>query len=257
MTPLFDSHAHLSFLEDKMSSILERARKANVTRIMDVAVDAASFEKGILFQNEFSSFELFLAAATTPHDVTSSEDPFFAQVKKAAEDGLLTAIGECGLEYFHAPQTKKNQQQVFLRYIALALEEKLPLIVHCRDAFSDLLTLLKDFPHELQGVLHCFTGTYEDANMLLDRGWYISLSGIITYPRSVELQNVVKKIPLDRILVETDSPYLAPQTYRGKKNEPSLLPEIVAKIASIKQIGFDEVGVATSSNASKLFRIHF
>jgi TatD DNase family protein len=253
MTALFDSHAHLAFLEDE-GSILERARKANVTRIMNIAVDAASFEKGLLFQKQYSSFDLFLAAATTPHDVTSSEDPFFAQVEKAAKEGLIRAIGECGLEYFHTPQTKDMQQQVFLRYAQLSATQHLPLIVHCRVAFSDLFVLLKDFS-DLKGVLHCFTGTYEDAKALLDRGWYISLSGIITFPKSIALQNVVKQLPLEQLLVETDSPYLAPQNFRGKKNEPSLLPEIVAQISSLKQISFEEVAAATFRNASKLFQI--
>ncbi len=253
MTLLFDSHAHLSLLGDGMSSILERAKNANVTRIMNVAFDAASLEKGLFFQKEFSS--LLLAAATTPHDVTSEQDSFFSIVKKAAQEGLLKAIGESGLEYFHSPETKKRQQEVFLQYAALALEENLPLIVHCRQAFPDLFTLLKEFSLELQGVLHCFTGTYEDAIKLLDRGWYLSFTGIITYPKSVELQDIVKKIPLERMLVETDSPYLAPQTVRGKKNEPSFLPEIVSKVASIKGLSFEEVATVTFQNACQLFGV--
>lgn len=254
MPSLFDSHAHLSFLGEEVSSFLTRAQMAHVTRIMNVAVDAPSLERGLFFQKEYQSTEIVLAAATTPHDVKSSEDPFFSEVTHAAQKGLLSAIGECGLEYHHTPETKNLQQEVFLRYILLAIEEDLPLIVHCRDAFSDLFALLKQFNNDVQGVLHCFTGTYEDAKALLERGWYISFSGIITYPKSASLQEVVKKIPLDKILVETDSPYLAPQTKRGKKNEPSFLPEIVAKIAALKELPFDVVAEATFQNTSLLFQ---
>jgi TatD DNase family protein len=255
MTPLFDSHAHLSFLEDEVSSVLDRAQTAHVTRIMNVAVDQASFEKGLFFQKEFPHIELFLAAATTPHDVRSFQDPFFLQVQQAAKQKQIKAIGECGLEYFHSPETKHSQQEIFRRYAELAIEENLPLIVHCREAFTDFLHLLNEFPTTLRGVLHCFTGTYKEAKILLDRGWYISFSGIITYPKSIALQEVLQKIPLNQILVETDSPYLAPQNHRGKKNEPSFLPEIVAKIASLKQISFDEVATTTYQNASQLFGV--
>lgn len=257
MTFLFDSHAHLSFFEEDALCLLERAKKAHVSRIMNIAVDAASFQKNIALKKEHPSYELFLAAATTPHDVTSAEDPFFFEIKKAAKEGVLTAIGECGLDYFHAAETKNLQKEIFQRYLSLAIEEDLPLIVHCRDAFSDLLSILKEFPHNPRGVIHCFTGTYEEAKALLDRGWHISFSGIITYPKSIALQNVVKQLPLDRILVETDCPYLAPQSVRGKKNEPGFLTEIVLKIASLKQIYYEEIASTTFQNTTNFFKIPF
>lgn len=253
MTSLFDAHAHLAMCEN--SGLLERAKKAHVTRIMNIAVDKDSLDKGKALQKESADIKILLAAATTPHDLTSAEDPFFSEVRKAAKEKVLSAIGETGLEYFHSPQTKIWQQEVFLRYATLAYDENLPLIVHCRDAFPQVLALLTGFPPDLRGMVHCFTGSYDHAVSFLKRGWYLSFSGIITYPKSTELHEVVKKVPSDKILVETDSPYLAPQNMRGKKNEPSFLPEIVATIASLKGLAFEEVAKKTFDNATTLFNV--
>ena len=251
MIRIFDSHAHLSMCQGE--NILEKALEANVTDIMDIAVDSDSLEKGKRLQKENSSPKILLAAATTPHDLSSPEDPFFPIVKKEAQAGTLSAIGECGLEYFHCPDTKVWQQEVFMRYASLAFEEKLPLIVHCRDAFHTLFSLLKAFPPELTGVIHCFTGTFDEAVALLDKGWYLSFSGIVTFTKSKDLQDVVKRIPMERILVETDAPYLAPQSKRGKPNEPSFITETVSTIATIKGLSFEEVARITFQNASHLF----
>jgi TatD DNase family protein len=256
MMQLFDTHAHLALFEDKIEPVLERARNGHVTRILDVATDHASLKKGRDLKKKTLSPELFLAAATTPHDAQSKEDPFFTEVKEAAQAKELVAIGECGLEYLRAPATKEQQQIVFLRYATLAIEEHLPLIVHCREAFPDLLALLDEMPSELRGVVHCFTGAYSDAKALLDKGWFLSFTGIITYPQSGELRDVVKKVALDRIFAETDAPFLAPQSVRGKQNEPGFLPEIVTMIASLKGISFDEAARATFQNAASFFKIN-
>lgn len=252
MISYFDSHAHLDRFGEEAPAVIKRAFDANVTKIMHISVDEPSLNRGIKLQQEESSpVKIFLAAATPPHDLKEEiQDSFFPIVKKAAQKHLLTAIGECGLDYFYHADTKDLQKHVFLRYADLAHTENLPLVVHCRDAFSDFFPLLDELPKTLRGIMHCFTGTYEDAKNLLDRNWYISFSGIITYPKNAALREIVKKIPLSSILIETDAPFLAPQAFRGKRNEPCFVPEVAKQIAEIKNLSLEEVSLATFQNFS-------
>lgn len=254
MISYFDSHAHLDRFGDEAPEVIKRALDANVTQIMHIATDMGALDAGIKLQQKgFAPLRIFLAAATPPHDVKEGEeDSFFPIVRQAAQEHVLSAIGECGLDYFYHMDTKDVQREVFLRYADLALTENLPLIVHCRDAFSDFFPLLDNFSKPIRGVVHCFTGSYEDAKNLVERGWYISLSGIITYPKSTALHEVVKRIPLTSILIETDAPFLAPQAFRGKRNEPCFVVEVAKQIAFLKNITLEEVALATSENASFL-----
>jgi TatD DNase family protein len=254
MPEYFDSHAHLDRFEN-VSEIIQNAHEAGLTNILHVAVDEPSLKKGIELQKN-ALVKIHLAAGTPPHDVTENfEDSFFPIVQAMAREKRLAAIGECGLEYFYSQNTKQFQKELFLRYAWLAHEENLPFVIHCREAFSDLFELLDELPNTLRGVLHCFTGTYEDAKNLVDRHFYISFSGIITYPKNGSLRDIVAKLPMDNILIETDSPYLPPQPYRGKKNEPRYLLEIAKAIAHIRNIPLSQVADATFKNASLVFQM--
>ena len=244
---LFDSHAHLTMdLE-----VVQRARQAGVIQIMNVAVDGPSLEIGYQLAQEASSVTLYQAAATTPHDVRGEDDPFFHIVEEAAKCHRLSAIGETGFEAFHTPHNLDHQEAIFLRYVQLAITTTLPLIVHCRDAFDRLLRVVHTLP--LKGILHCFTGTKEQARALLDLGWYISFSGIVTFPKAEELREVAKFVPLDRLLVETDAPFLAPQPKRGQKNEPAFLVHTVETLSSVKNLPFETVAEKSCENANRLF----
>jgi len=248
---LFDSHAHISFehfSEEEWPHILERSAEAGVSCIMNISTDSLILQRAKTLTALSSPVTLFHAAATPPHNLTSKEDPFFDEITQTN----LNAIGETGLDYFHNPETKPFQIALFSQYIQLAIEKRLPLIVHCRDAFNDLFDIL---PHPLPipTILHCFTGTMEDAKKLLDLGWYISLSGIITYPKNEELRRIASFIPVDRLLIETDAPYLAPQPKRGKRNEPAFLTYTAETLAVIKKVAFEEITQASFDNAWNLF----
>ncbi len=254
--PLFDSHAHLTlppFAEEERPAVLERARNADVLAVMNVATDLPSLHAGWQLQGSATKVALYCAAATTPHDVKGADDPFFSVVEQAAFEHRIAAIGETGFDFFYAPESSQWQAAVFLNYATLAQRTGLPIIVHCRDAFPTLVGMLRNLGGTLRGVLHCFSGTNADARALLDLGWYLSISGIVTFPKSEALREVARFIPLDRLLVETDAPFLAPQQRRGQRNEPSHLPYTVAAIASAKGVPYEHVADSSYCNAQELF----
>ncbi len=256
MENFIDSHAHLTdpALFKDLDGIIQRAQKAGLSKIINVCTDSQSLKNGLLAQKEYSqkSPKIYLAAAATPHDVDAFGDSFFSEVKKTALEKKLIALGETGLDYHYKHSAIENQKTHLKKYLELAQETGLPLIFHVRDAFADFFQLV---PNNVKGVLHCFTGNVEEAEKGLAKGFFISFSGIITFPKSTELVEVVKRTPLDRILIETDSPYLAPQSKRGQKNEPAFLVETAQKLADIKSLSLKEISKITSENVKRLFRL--
>jgi TatD DNase family protein len=260
MTTLFtDSHAHLSSAEvlPTIEGVLERAQKAHVGTIVNICTDKETLEHGLLLAEKYPW--IHNSAATTPHDVDKEGESFFPLVVEQAKKGKLKAIGETGLDYYYTHSVRETQQRYLRKYLQLALEVNLPVVIHCREAFKDFFKILDEEyivnGRHAPGVLHCFTGTVEEAKEVIKRGWYLSLSGIVTFKKSDILREVAKIVPLDQLLIETDTPYLAPQSHRGKKNEPSYLPEIAATIASVKAISVEEVAKQTTMNVSKLLNI--
>jgi TatD DNase family protein len=253
-----DSHAHLT--EDSIyghiEDIIKEAQNADVRTIINICIDEPNLQRGIELKQRFPW--IYLAAAVHPHDA-GQKPIFFDSIVEKAYKGELVAIGETGLDY-HYEHSKRAAQQNFLRlHLKLALETQLPVIIHCREAFDDFFSIL-DQEYQLNGkhapgVLHCFTGTFEEAEKVLARGWYISLSGIITFKKGEELREIAKRVPLDRLLIETDTPYLAPQSKRGKPNQPSYLPEIAQTIATVKELPVEKIAEITQSNAYKLFNL--
>lgn len=250
-----DAHAHLTSPDvfPDIEGILARARQQGVKKIVNICTDPESLEKGLDLAAKHPW--IYNTAATTPHDVDKEGELFWPDVVKAAEKKKLVAIGETGLDYHYEHSDRKVQKEYLSRYFLLAAKSHLPLVFHCREAFGDLFAMA-DQEYKLKpAVLHCFTGDIGDAKGVLERGWYISFSGIITFKKSEALREAVKYAPLDRILIETDTPYLAPQSKRGKPNEPSYLPETAAFIAQIKEVSLAQVASATSVNASKFFSL--
>jgi TatD DNase family protein len=248
-----DTHAHLTsekILPD-LEGVLNRARLHGVAKIVNICTDQKTLDEGLLLHEKHPW--VYNAAATTPHDVEKEGESFFPSVESAAAEGKLVAIGETGLDYFYEHSNKKVQQDFLRRYFALSLKMKLPLIFHCRDAFADLFAMADSEYRNAPAVLHCFTGTLEEAKGVLDRGWYLSLSGIVTFKKSEALREVAKYVPLDRLFIETDSPYLAPHSKRGKQNEPSFLPETAEAIANAKGVSLDELTRACEENAMQFF----
>ncbi len=248
-----DSHAHLTVptVVDHVEEILERAQQKHVKAIVNICTGFSSLEKGIHLAERHNW--IFNAAATTPHDVEKEGELFFPEVEKKAREGKLVAIGETGLDYHYQHSPIFSQKAYLVRYFALAVAAKLPIIFHCRDAFKDLFELSD---HHYQGrpaVLHCFTGTLEEAKACLERGWMISISGIITFKKSTLLKEVAAYVPLDQLFIETDTPYLAPESKRGRSNEPSYIDETAKVLADVKGLSIEQVAEATSRNASQFF----
>ena len=249
---MIDTHAHLGdeLLFAMKTAVLQHADSAGVEWIVDICTNDMTLERGYALQQCHD--HIALAAATTPHDVDTDGEHFFPIVEKAAYDGKLIAIGETGLDYFYEHSSRDTQQQFLLRYIELATKTTLPLIFHCRGAFADLFTIAKDMPKVL---IHCFTGTKEEAMQALNLGWYLSISGIVTFKKSQELRDVISCIPIDRLVIETDAPYLAPQSKRGMTNEPAFMIETATCLATLKGITVEECIYHTTANAKRFFSL--
>lgn len=254
-----DSHAHLTSdeLYPQIDALVERASQANVNAIINICTDSVTLERGLQLQGRYPW--IYQAAATTPHDVEKEGESQFPLIADQAKEGRLVAIGETGLDYHYAHSKPEIQKEFLRRYLHLALECRLPVIIHCRDAFTDFFEIL-DAEYKVNGkhaagVLHCFTGTQAEAEQVLSRGWYLSFSGIVTFKKSLELQEVARKTPLSQLLIETDAPYLAPQSKRGKLNESAYLPEIAHMIAQLQHKTLEEVAAATSANVRNLFNL--
>jgi TatD DNase family protein len=255
-----DSHAHLttgSFAED-LDSVLKRARDASVDAIVNICTDPASLKAGLELAHRYPW--VHNVGATTPHDAAARGEADFTFFAEHARAGKLVAIGETGLDYHYYRDSQEAQKKWLIKYLELALECQLPVVIHCREAFQDLFSIIDsvyrlDEAKVAPGVLHCFTGTVAEAEGVLKRGWYLSLSGIITFKKSTDLREIIKHVPLDQLLVETDSPYLAPQSHRGQRNEPAFLPEVVQTISEIHGVDVEVVASKTARNARRLFNI--
>lgn len=254
-----DSHAHITSEQvySNIDSLLARAQANGITDIINICTDEPTLIKGLELAKKYSW--IHNVASTTPHDVSQEGELLFPLMAKHAKNGDLVAVGETGLDYFYEHSPKDLQQDFLRRYLHLALECQLPVVIHCREAFKDFFSILDSEycinGKHAPGVLHCFTGTVQEAEEVIKRDWFLSLSGIVTFKKSQILRDVAKFVPLNRLLIETDTPYLAPQSHRGKLNEPSYLPETAATIAEVKGISFEEVAAATSANAQELFRL--
>lgn len=249
-----DSHAHLCSDElfPDIEGILKRCLQANVHHVLNICTDLITLERGLQLHAKYPW--VLNAASTTPHDVDAFGDAHFEWMEQAAKSGALAAVGETGLDYYYSHSNHENQKRFLVKYSRLAKECNLPLVIHCREAFHDLFTIL-DVEKPPQVILHCFTGTLEEAKSVIERGWYLSLSGIATFKKSEALREVAKWVPLNQLLIETDAPYLAPGKHRGKTNEPSFIIETAAMIAKEKGLSLEEIAKATTTNAKKLIKI--
>ncbi|MBS0624742.1 MAG: TatD family hydrolase [Verrucomicrobia bacterium] len=250
-----DSHAHLSSTQvlPHIEAVMQRARNAKVDRIVNICTDPETLKSGLELASQYS--EIRNAGSTTPHDVGTEGEMAFPLFEEAAKSGKLVAVGETGLDYHYEHSPKETQQRFLNRYLLLALECNLPVIFHCRDAFEDLFAITDECYKGSPAVLHCFTGTPEEAEGVFSRGWHLSFSGILTFKKSQSLRDIAQMAPLSQILIETDTPYLAPQKYRGQQNEPSFILETAACLAQAKGISVEEIAIATSQNARKFFRM--
>jgi len=198
---------------------------------------------------------LYAAVGIHPHNAKQLDDEVLQRLKELSENEKVVAIGEIGLDYYRDLSPRKIQKKTFETQLFLAKELELPVVIHDREAHSDILEIISRFKGEIHGVMHCFSGDKEMAEQCIRLGFLVSFAGTITYPSAMKLREVAKWIDLGKILLETDSPWLAPQALRGKRNEPSFLPLIAEKVASIKGTSLGDLAEATTKNAVEIFKL--
>lgn len=249
-----DTHAHLDFsqFENDLDNVLNNAKKNKVEKIINIGCNLERSQKTLDLANKFEN--IWAAVGVHPSDVQDFNDSVLKEIYELAKAQKVVAVGEVGLDYFHPDYDKEKQKEAFIAQIKIAQELNKPLVVHTREAGKDVLEILNKEKHA-KVVIHCFSETQEFAEEALKRGYMLSFTGIITYPKADEVRQVVANTPLDRIMIETDCPFLAPQKYRGNRNEPAYVVEVAKKIAEIKEIGLDEVARVTTKNAERFFRI--
>ncbi|MBR0574609.1 YchF/TatD family DNA exonuclease [Pasteurella atlantica] len=255
---IIDSHCHLNSLDYEtrhkdVDEVLENARKCGVQHVISVCTTLSDFEE----MKALTSHRDDVSLSCGMHPLNIDDEPFEIQrLIQLASDPKVVAIGETGLDYHYTPETRHLQLSIFEQHIDVANQLSKPLIIHTRSAREDTMSLLENhYAEKCGGVLHCFTEDYAMAKRALDIGFYISISGIITFKNAEELRDVVRKLPLDRLLIETDSPYLAPIPYRGKPNQPAYVREVCEYIATLKGISVAELAGITTENVQKLFKI--
>ncbi len=254
---LIDTHAHLTFPEFKtdLPQVIERARAARVEAIINIALDDAAVSESLRLAEEYAGY-LFCAAGTHPHEAAQWNDQAYQKLARLCQEKKIIALGETGLDYHYKLSSEESQKAVFRQSLQLAQEFDLPAVIHSRAAAADTVTILREENRgRLRGVLHCFAGDMELGKTALEMGLFISFTGNITFPKAQALQQAVLQIPLEKLLVETDCPFLAPQAVRGKRNEPSYVGEVAGKIAEIKNLDPEDVAIATTRNARRLFNL--
>ena len=251
----FDSHAHLTedcFAQD-FDSIVENMKAASVTGMMEIGFDLPSSEKAVQLAERFSW--VHAAVGSHPDDADHVNGALLARYRALCASPRVRAIGEIGLDYYWEQNPPREfQQEVFRDQLALAQELGLPVIVHDRDAHADCLAIVKEFP-QVRGVFHCFSGSVEIAQELIKRGWYLGFDGPLTYKNAKKTVEVAKIVPLDRVLLETDSPYMAPVPVRGTRNDSRNVFHIAAKFAEIRGMSTDEIIALTNENGRRFFGI--
>ncbi|WP_153146376.1 TatD family hydrolase [Dechloromonas sp. H13] len=251
---LVDSHCHLDFpdLAGRLPEILERMRLNDVGCAVCIGVNLEDFPRVLALAEAHP--HLYATVGVHP-EYTDAEEPDEAKLVALAAHPKVIAIGETGLDYYWQKDRPEWQRDRFRRHIRAAVASGKPLVVHMRDAAEDTLRILaEEGAPSVGGVMHCFTETWEVARQALDLGFYISFSGIVTFKSALAIKEAAQRTPLDRILIETDSPYLAPVPHRGKTNEPAYVRHVAEEIARLRQLSPEEVGAATTANFFSLFK---
>ncbi len=257
---MVDSHAHLDMAEFEADrdEVLERAAASGVTAIINMGTDLASSRASLGLALKYPG--VCTAVGIHPNDIAGTVDDDMEWVRELAGNDRVVAIGEIGLDFYRKHSPRGRQLGLFRRQLELAAALELPVVIHCREAHQDMLTVLEGWVQlrkhrgEL-GVLHRFSGDPALASRYIELGFLVSLAGPVTYPKANDLVAVARSVPLEKLLVETDCPFLAPQQYRGRRNEPAYLPLIVERIAELRGMPVDAVARATAQNAARLFRL--
>jgi TatD DNase family protein len=247
-----DTHCHLNHeqLLPEWEAALLRAQQSGVARLLLIGYDLPSSERAVQLAEQ--SEALWAAVGIHPHDATTCTPTALARLRELSRHPRVVAIGEIGLDFYRDLSPRERQYEAFHAQLALAQEQGLPVVIHCREAYDPLLALLAQYPR-VRGVLHCFSGTAAHAERGLALGYYLGIGGVITFKNAAPLRAIVQAMPRERLLLETDAPYLAPHPYRGTRNEPAYLPLIARQVADLWAISLQELSRITESNVASLF----
>lgn len=254
---LIDTHSHIDTIEgEQLDTVIAMAKENGVEKIILPSTERNSFEKVIEIAEKYD--EVYCAIGIHPTEFKEIVDEDFEKIIELSTHSKVVAIGECGLDYYwdKTPERAAAQKEVFLRQIKIANETKKALIVHDREAHKDSFDLItQNLDKEIPVIMHCFSGSWEFAKECIKQGFYIALGGVVTFKNAKKMHEVAKNIPLDKLLLETDAPYLTPEPYRGKENQPAYVKFVAQRIAEIRGITFEEVAQVTTQNARKVFEI--
>ena len=250
----FDTHAHYDdkSFNNNRGEILSAMDAAGISLILNAASSLLSAEFSLKLASEYSF--IYASIGIHPHDAKSMVDDTIVELEKLLCTPKAKAVGEIGLDYHYDFSPRDIQRKRFREQLELARSAKLPVIVHEREALTDTLNMLREF-RDLSGVVHCFSGSWETAKIILDFGWYLSFTGVITYKNARKVLETIEKMPSDRIMLETDAPYLSPEPVRGRQNSSLNLHYIAAKIAEIRGITLEETAALTMENGKRFFEI--
>jgi TatD DNase family protein len=258
---LIDSHAHIDLAEfnKDRDQVLERARQQGVRAVINAGLDAESSRKSLEMAKKYD--DVFVTVGFHPHEASKMKEGDLKSLADLTKDSRVVAIGEIGLDFYRNLSPRQSQLEAFQKQLDLAVELGLPVVVHCRQAHKEVYDILRAWvkanpaDNSRRGVIHCFSGDIAMARRYIELGFYISLAGSVTYPSAGELVEVAREVPLDRLLLETDCPFLAPQAYRGKRNEPAYMVHTAEKVAEVRQAPLEAVAGAAARNTIELFRL--
>ncbi|MBP3633747.1 MAG: TatD family hydrolase [Oscillospiraceae bacterium] len=254
MSWYFDSHAHYDsrrFREDQQQ-VLAQMEPNHVRRIMNVGCDLASSYTSIALAEQYDF--IYAAVGSHPDDAANVDEARVEEYRQLARHPRVRAIGEIGLDYYYEDVPRAKQQEAFRMQMALAQELSMPVIIHQRDAYEDALKIVDEFP-AVRGVFHCFSGSLEYAKEVVKRGYYMGFTGVITFKNARKAVEVAQWAPLNRLLIETDCPYMAPEPFRGKRCDSTMLPRMAEKIAGLRGLSTEEIAKITRENAMELFGV--
>lgn len=253
---LVDTHAHLDDLkyENDLDEVVTRAGQYGVTRIISMGDTMAASLNAVKIAEKYEG--VFAGAGVHPQEALTLMDGDYDRLAQLMTLPKVKVLGEIGLDYYYENASREKQQEIFIRQLDVARQMHMPVSIHDRDAHGDTMAILKKEGKGLTGSIHCFSGSWEMAKELLKMGWFLGVDGPLTFKNAAKLPEIIAKIPLDRLLLETDSPYLAPVPKRGRRNEPAYVKYIAEKVAEIRNISFEEVAKQTTFNAINLFNLN-
>ncbi len=251
-----DSHTHIqiSQFDPDRDAVLKRALEAEISSILVIGFDLETSLGAVELAEKYEN--LFATVGMHPHDAKDLTPDVLKTFRELLNHPKVIALGEIGLDYYRNLSPHAVQKEAFEKQLDLAEEMEIPIIVHNRDAYVDILPILEARRGQIQGVLHCFTGDVELMHSSLEIGFYIGIGGIVTYPNAKDVQAVAREVPLERLLIETDCPWLAPQSWRGKRNEPAYVRAVAEKIAELRETSVGTIGEITTKNFNSLFKTH-